>query len=864
MSSLVAAKAASIGLQVATITLNTAVSMGISLAISAVLSQIFKWIHAQEEARQKAIELTNSYKDQQNSLDSQIEKYKELKRTLNNENLSTNETRSIKEQLLEIQKSLIESYGDEATNIDLVNGKYKEQLGLLSELSKETADEYVKENRSAFEDAKKELEKVHRYTIGPIFSYDDRDGMSDDQKQLYDYIKSYSDLFDVINMYDTSTFINSDHAPTLFVNANADDAKFIIDQLYDDIEKYVKENNLELDYNSLQIDLSKVSSNIEADTALKEYREIYDEFMKAEIVRNDTLRPLYQQSIQAVEDYNNALSSGEDIEVAKANLDKVQQSVQNATYELEGSQEVFDGIYDGINKSAESAYNLGQAFENDKSIKGYAEQLKGLTDNDLKAINFEDKIQSTGEKSFGALIDILGLSEDDVQNLIDKLVEFGYIQAEVQDSASNIEVPTLFSQLTASKESIDQFQSSLKSAYDAYGTLMSDAYSSSDLLDSIQTISQAATDMGGSIDWEFIDGMDASGLCDPLELLGGAIEHVSQKYAESILSDAGIDTGSRFGQMLASGIIQAQKAGAQLEALNGQIDSLQSSYDSLTDIVSAYNETGYLNFDQLQALLAIEPQYLSCLADENGRLCLNEEAMTALANRRLDDAESQAVQQAISELGQLALQDEQKAVEENAQAFTNSVSSLAEYNEELANTVAEASVGAAEIRNLNAAINGAESQGAEEDQIRTVLDNLKTKLQLIRNTRASLSQGMGNILGGKDSSGSAKDAASEYSELFDFFDRRIKALDSSLSLLKANLSSLPGSFAKNSLLDAQISLNEEKINNYSDALALYAEKADEAFAKLPADLAKKVKEGAVSLTTFTGDSGKELTETIKY
>ncbi len=106
-------------------------------------------------------------------------------------------------------------------------------------------------------------------------------------------------------------------------------------------------------------------------------------------------------------------------------------------------------------------------------------------------------------------------------------------------------------------------------------------------------------------------------------------------------------------------------------------------------------------------------------------------------------------------------------------------------------------------------------------------------------------------------------AGNEFSETMDFFDRRIKALDSSLSLLKANLSSLPGSFAKNSLLDAQISLNEEKINNYSDALALYAEKADEAFAKLPADLAKKVKEGAVSLTTFTGDSGKELTETIK-
>ena len=75
----------------------------------------------------------------------------ELKETLDNGNLSTDEARSIKEQLLEIQKSLIDSYGNEASNIDLVNGKYKEQLGILSELSKEKATDYVAENRDVFE-----------------------------------------------------------------------------------------------------------------------------------------------------------------------------------------------------------------------------------------------------------------------------------------------------------------------------------------------------------------------------------------------------------------------------------------------------------------------------------------------------------------------------------------------------------------------------------------------------------------------------------------------------------------------------------------------------------------------------------------
>lgn len=123
----------------AIITAIGALAVGVSAAISASNK-------AKEEARQTAIELTNVYAQEQASLDSQIDKYKELKETLDNGNLSTDEARFIKEQLLEIQQSLIKSYGDEASNIDLANGKYREQLGLLSELSKEKASDYVKEN----------------------------------------------------------------------------------------------------------------------------------------------------------------------------------------------------------------------------------------------------------------------------------------------------------------------------------------------------------------------------------------------------------------------------------------------------------------------------------------------------------------------------------------------------------------------------------------------------------------------------------------------------------------------------------------------------------------------------------------------
>lgn len=359
-----------------------------------------------EEARQKSVELTNSYKEQQSSLDSQIQKYKELKTTLDNGNISTDEARSIKEQLLEIQKSLIESYGNEASNIDLVNGKYKEQLGLLGELSKQKANEYVAENRDVFADAKKELERIRTFNIGAVTSWSSYAPETEDQKRLIEYLKTYSDLLDL-------TYTGAKNATTVSLSVKADvkNADEVMHQLYQDLDQYGKENNIDL--SGLLEGISEQIKKTQTDK-LTEYKAIYEEFIKAEIVRNDTLRPLYQESIKAVEDYNNALSSGEGVEEAKANLDSVQQSVQNATGELEGSQDVFNAIYEGINKDAEAAYNLGQAFEN-KNTQDYADQLRDISDIDLNSDNI---------KSFAdAWSELKASTDDSTKKLADNLTE---------------------------------------------------------------------------------------------------------------------------------------------------------------------------------------------------------------------------------------------------------------------------------------------------------------------------------------------------------------------------------------------------------------------------------------------------------
>lgn len=469
----------------------------------------------------------------------------------------------------------------------------------------------------------------------------------------------------------------------------------------------------------------------------------------------------------------------------------------------------------------------------------------------LKGTKFDAKV---GELSLGDLQIAAGLDvDDDTIQSWDELIE--RIE-KVKGDAFNVDPTTLSTALTSSNDSLDKFQSSVKSAADAYTTLLTGNYSSSELLDSIQAINKATSDMGEAIDWESIS---TSG--NPLQAIQDAIESVSRTYADSVLNDVGIDTDSKFGQMLANIVQEAYESEAALSSLNTQIDSLQSAYNNLTDIVATYNETGYISFDQLQTLLAMEPQYIACLMDESGQLQLNQESMLELANQRLDDAEAQAVQQAITELGTAAFQEEQTAVEDNAQAFSNAVDDLASYNEGLAETIVTTNIATSEIGKLNDAINGAESEGTTSDQIDTILDNLKTKLQLIQNTRKNLKETFSDFekIMGKTSSGSSSsvsDVAKEtkdFSEELNWVEKLINKVSTALDKLKDKVSNtyIGWSIRNNSLSKAMEKTNDE-INVQQQAYEKYMQKA--ASVGLSQEYVNKIQNGSLDIEDITDEA----------
>ena len=112
-------------------------------ALGLITMGVSSYNQAQEEAQQKAVEAAKNYKTESDSLGTLISQYKEIES-------HTSITSDDKNTLKSIQDQLNSSFGTEAKQLDLVNGKYSDQIDKLDKLSKAKADEYIRQNQDAY------------------------------------------------------------------------------------------------------------------------------------------------------------------------------------------------------------------------------------------------------------------------------------------------------------------------------------------------------------------------------------------------------------------------------------------------------------------------------------------------------------------------------------------------------------------------------------------------------------------------------------------------------------------------------------------------------------------------------------------
>lgn len=794
----------------------------VTMAVTAGATAFHKLKQAQEEVIQSAREASNVYQDNIKSVGDYTARYTELRTALLEAKGNEEETYAVKEKLLALQTELNNKFAEEYGAINLVTDAYKDQTEAIKNYNKEVANSFLNEERKGIARASKQMTKDRNYVLSmPDISLDTTEG-----KELKEIVDSY--VKDGMYLVESTTGTVQIHLET-----DAQNAYDTINAFENDVREKAKELGDEHLFDSI-LDTSSISLK-EAKETIDEYGDIFKQALMAELVVDDSKATVYNDALNAVEEYNNAVLNSEDpysdekVANAKKNLDEVKAKISENADEWGKYSSVTDEVFA---QADVRLLEFNEELQNNKKLLADAKSLKGLNDLDVKSFN-------PGEnEAFDRLKESAERYEVSIEELIDTLIRLGIVQGEIATEASEIETPKWDFKTTI--ENLDTAKEKLSVLDETFSKLFDGDKKTNIGFEDFANINEAFSDVSG-------------------------IENYISR-----LQEAGNNT---------------EKVTAVMQDLIGAYLKQSNILDNVTEdnkelIITMLEEVGIANAEQIvlaqlsheTEILALQKQF----ATETGHDL--KEATIQEINEFLNMSEASEI--AKQSIAQLALE---------SMDFANMDLSTDSKIEELINLANAAGASATAIAKAKQAMNLVNSFDSGDFKVNGVGD-LK-KLEYAQQTYDSIINKMYDWdyepLNANDfkitnsskykptyspqkfvgtSTADAIEKANKEMEksqkTIDIFEIRIKKLDDAIGLLKTNLDNVQGAFAKNSLINAEIGLNNEKMKNYSDALAMYTEKANQALVGIPSDIAEKIKNGAVSIVDYMDDSNGSISEAI--
>lgn len=454
-----ASKAAELGMKALSIAGNMIATMVVSWVLSEAISWLNDLAHAEENARKRSEELTSSYEDEKKNIDDSIAKYKELSEKLNDTSLSTSEVRSIKEQLLSVQDQLNKKYGAEVTQIDLVNGKYDEQIKKLDALAKKKASNYVSENY-------KDIQADQKYVSEKI-NLNKSLGFKGSQARPDDYSNAGFDLKKYIDRYDklSAKVVNPDGQlgmtgdVNLVTNGTRQEVYDQLSQLFQDLSNDFGNSNE--DVNKFKTTISGILEDSFDTDALDSANDRIKKYAQAEILSNDNTSESYNNLVDAIDNYNTALSSGEGVDDAKQKLLEAKQAAEDSTKDITNSGKALQDVYNSLDSEApielqvEFGKNVGEDLQ--KSYEDTINRFKSDTsDSSSKEL---DSLNKQLDKQTQNLTD----AKENLQNEYDKISDWGL--DDYADKIKNNTIQTKFGNVDMDKRTIIHWSDELKQTY---------------------------------------------------------------------------------------------------------------------------------------------------------------------------------------------------------------------------------------------------------------------------------------------------------------------------------------------------------------------------------------------------------------
>lgn len=454
-------KSATLSTKALGVAMNIASNVTFILAVSAVTKVITKLAQSQSKAVESAQEATKAYKDEVKSIDDYKQKISELQTELNSGNLSYEDAKTKRSELMTIQDELIKKYGTEKSAIESITTAIDGQVDVLDSLNESQYREWLanadKQSiwnkltpgaKSGLNQAINFMETDKTISIMDLQNANLSDDLQKIQKEIDDTIQSKYNLEKVF--------------ATFKVSGTPKEIKSTLESIRQDYIDLSKDSFIE---NGISSDLWEEYRK-EAIDSINEVITKYDEGIQK---HQETYQTYMEGKIKYDSDYSDEY---EDILAKRANLEEAELS-GDADAIAKARQEMMDVINAGIISAGDND-NVKRYFENlypelqaEFAKWTFEFDLKTNTDNlGNEAKELGEKYSATdlldmvntegtqdGEDAFNSLIDkaieygvCTDNSAEEVQKLIDLLVVLGIVQGEVQDSTLNNETPVSFSE----------------------------------------------------------------------------------------------------------------------------------------------------------------------------------------------------------------------------------------------------------------------------------------------------------------------------------------------------------------------------------------------------------------------------------
>lgn len=439
----------SAGLKAISVIGNMVVSLAVSAAINFLVKSIMSAIQHQEDLRQAALEAGSALDKQSAAINDYKTQISSLKESLDEGNLSEQEAYDARKQLISIQDELVEKYGDEAAGIDLVNGKYQEQLDILNGIADQKAKDYLNEHNESINTAQEKMLEELNMQPGGFFEVSDTQA-----EKLQEIAAKYADRGLSIFAGDSSLSDGTNLKDITFnIKANATDAKDVLNDFMTDVRNANDRTNFLGDdlFNTITNNLSDGVAT--AQSVIDKWGSEAETAAKYQIQLSDTWSELYKNLEDAQTEYSDAVAKGNDTAISAA--------IEKA-------------------KAARDALNDSDSFDlysdKDKYVKQYLDSIADQLEESTKLKAAQIGLNAAIKDGSAVLTDYLNITEEDAKNTINT------IKSSVQslnglDDLDLVDIGSLENagtEITAYTKEQVQAYDNMKSAADKLGISMSD------------------------------------------------------------------------------------------------------------------------------------------------------------------------------------------------------------------------------------------------------------------------------------------------------------------------------------------------------------------------------------------------------